>query len=459
MLIFISLLYLISSLYIDFTWDGQAYHQEMTMRMVEGWNPFYSKQGGTWVYHYPKAFETIGVFFYTIFGSIKAVKLTNIFIFIILGLYAFNYFSKKYKKRESLVYSMMVAFNPILLCQLTSNLVDGFLYGTAAILILSYLLAKKDKSYMFDFFISLIILINIKYTGLVFAVAIVGYILFNELFIDKNKSKLIKNIIVLGLLASPFLYTPYLKNNLYENGHIFHPLMGENKEDFIEDYVPKLIEPYNRIERIALANFISVSNNIEAEFKIPFSFSIKELQRFRNASPRGGILGVWWSAILLISCMYYFISIWRYRNQFKFSHYEFIVLYILFFTLINEAGWWFRYTPFIWLIPLLLVLSIQRFSSKKLFEFGFFLIVFINGLLTLSISLGAIYLDTKRFEKRLAKYQNGKTHLIDFGNFYGNKTLFKEYNIKYTEAEKSSFQKPYSISTISGEVFFEDGTE
>ncbi|MEQ6124663.1 hypothetical protein AAON49_10710 [Pseudotenacibaculum sp. MALMAid0570] len=439
------ILFVIINLYIDFTWDGQAYHQEMAIRMAEGWNPITTKQDAIWVYHYPKAFETLGAFFYMIFGTIKAVKIPNLFIFLLLFLYSFSYIKKYYSKVESLGISVIIAFNPILLCQLTSNLVDGFLYAICIILVLSYLNLKKNKRYLIDFFLALIILVNIKYTGVVFACAIIGYVGFYELFIKKNRA-IVKKIVIASIAMIPFLYTPYIKNNLIENNHVFYPLMGENKIDFAENYVPEIIKPYNRFERIILANFTTISNRGEGEFKIPFTFSMKELQRYRNGGPRNGILGVWWSGLLLISLLYYFFNLIKLRKEFAFSHFEMIILCILFFTFINKAGWWYRYTPFIWLIPLFLTLSIKRYKKSRLFEYNFLFIAIVNGLLTLSISFGAKYIDTKRFEDNLQKLAS-KSYRIDFGDFYGNKILLKEYDIKYIESDKSTFKNPISLNS------------
>ena len=67
--------------------------------------------------------------------------------------------------------------------------------------------------------------------------------------------------------------------------------------------------------------------------------------------------------------------------------------------------------------------------------------IIINGLLTLTISFGAIYLDTQRFEKKLVNLNSTNNLKIDFGVFYGNKTLLKEYNVNYIEAKKETFKE------------------
>ena len=447
------LLFLVAQFYIDQTWDGQAYHQEMTLRMAQGWNPYGSQQGGTWVYHYPKAYETLGVFFYQIFGTIKAIKMVNLFIFVTLFLYTFSYLKQKFRRNESLLIAIAIAFNPVLLGQLTSNLVDGFLYAIAVIMVVAYLQWKSDKRSVIDFFLALIILINIKFTGVIFAIAIAGYIFLKEWITNKETRKQnITRLLVVGLLGSFFLYTPYIKNNLIENGHVFHPLMGKNSSEFHQDYVPDIIKPYSPFQRVILSNFVTVCNRSEGAFKIPFTFSITELQRFRNGGPRGGSFGVWWSGILVLSLLYYFFGILKHRKEFKISHYELITVCILILTFANAAGWWFRYTPFIWLIPLFFLLSIKRYQAYVLPERGLFAIALINGLLTLSISMGAKMLDTKRFERKILQLKNEQPVSIDFGNFYGNKFLLKEYGIEYVEKKRATFTQP---TELNSEVFFE----
>lgn len=447
--IIIILCFLLINQYIDLTWDGQAYHQEITLRITEGWNPTRTKIDNPWAYHYPKAYETFGVFFYYLFDTVKAIKLTNILFFIVLFIYSFSYLKKQFKRNEALIYAIIISFNPVFLGQLTSNLIDGFLYTICVILVLSYLGIKKNSNYKLDFFLALIILINIKFTGLVFAFFICSYIFLNEFIFSKSKQIKIREVVFLILFLIPFLYNPYIKNNFIEKGHPLHPVMGIEKDDFIENYVPDIIKPYNRFNRVLISNFTTVTNRSEGEMKIPFTFSIRELQRFRNGGPRLGSFGVWWSGILLFSFAFYLYYLFRYRKEFKLSHYEYFIAIIIFLALINKGGWWLRYTPFMWLIPLFLFLSIKRYYTNKKAEMVLFCMILINGLLTLSISFGAIYLDTKRFEKKLIDLdlKNRDDLKIDFGAFYGNKTLLKEYNVHYTEVDKASFKEPMQLNS------------
>ena len=47
----------------------------------------------------------------------------------------------------------------------------------------------------------------------------------------------------------------------------------------------------------------------------------------------------------------------------------------------------------------------------------------------------------QRFEKKLVNLNSTNNLKIDFGVFYGNKTLLKEYNVNYIEAKKETFKE------------------
>ena len=169
----------------------------------------------------------------------------------------------------------------------------------------------------------------------------------------------------------------------------------------------------------------------------------------RNAAPRVGSFGVWWGGILLLSFGYYLIAVFQLKRRFKFSVYEAIIGVIILLLLLNKAGWWLRYTPYFWLIPLLLVLSVNQYKSTKK-ELKFLcLLVIINGLLTLTVSLGVRYKDSRAFISKLDSLRKTKdTVQVDFGAYLGNKALFNEYKIPFIERALKSFIAPKQFNNI-----------
>jgi len=442
----------LSKLYIDLTFDGQAYHQEMIIQMSNGWNPIYEEISATnnqsiWLNHYAKGYEVIGAIFYSILGKITIVKFLNLVFLGLSFLYPFNYFKTIKSKSTAFLLALVIALNPVTLSQLMTNLIDGFLYAVVVITLFSYLQSKNKKTYLFDFTLGIILLVNIKFTGLVYAVILYGVLFLYEMFVVKVKSKtLVKRTVVVVILMLPFLIMPYLKN-FSEKGHPFYPLMGENNIDFVEDYVPDVLKEKGRLEKLLFTNFVSVGNRSDSFLKIPFSFSFNELQKMRNGAPRVGSLGVWWGGILLVSILFYVYAIFRERKRFTFSVYEVIIGVILFLLIVNKAGWWLRYTPFVWAIPLLLYLSVSRYKKMKNELKILGALALVNAGLTVMVSLGLRYSDSKKFISKLEDLKNTKEIIhVDFGAYLGNKALFLEYGIQFKERSSTGFKssKPFN---------------
>ncbi len=443
-----------ASLYLDLTYDGQSYHQEMTIQMANGWNPIYEtfpKDSPiyVWVQHYPKAYESIGAIIYSTFQKITFVKALNTLFLILSFLYPFLYFKKKRSVQHSFIIASIIALNPVMLIQLMTNLIDGFLYATTIITFFAYLLSKKEKKYRWEVFIGIMLLINIKFTGIIFAAVIYGIFLVDGIFLQKEKAGIhIKQTFVFLILSIPFLIGPYIVN-LYHEGHPMHPVMGKRQIDFIDNYEPALIHTKNRVSKFVLSNLASIGNKGDSYIKIPFTFTQNELQKNRNGAPRTGSFGVWWSGILLFSLLYYIYHVIRIGTKFRLSKFEAIIGIIIGLILLNKAGWWLRYTPYFWLAPLLLYFSLERYKGRTLFLKGLFGMVIINAALTLVVSLGLKYKDASQLKETLAELsQLPQPVTIDFDNYLGNKALFKEYGIKFIEADAESFKKPLKINNI-----------
>ena len=448
------LLIFLSQLFIDLTFDGQAYHQEMMIQMANGWNPMFefidkTNNQSIWVNHYSKGYEVIGAVFYSFTKSITAVKFINTIFLGLSFLYPFLYFKKNNGTIKAILIALIVACNPVTLTQLMTNLIDGFLYCVTIITFFSYLLSKEERKYLVDFVFGFILLINIKFTGVVFGVALYGAIICYNLIVEKKKTSFfLKRVAFTLLIVAPFLYSPYIKN-YSEKGHPFYPLMGANNIDFVDEYVPDVLKNKNKVEKLLYTNFVSIGNRGDSKLKIPFTFTLNELQKLRNGAPRVGSFGVWWGGILLVSILYYLISIIKIRQKFKFSVFEFIIAIILLLLFFNKAGWWLRYTPYFWLIPLLLILSINRYKNdKKEFKILFYLVT-INAVFTLIVSLGLGYKDSELFKEKLRNLkETNYTYKVDFDAYLGNKALFKEYNIPFYESKSKTFLKPKAFNNV-----------
>jgi hypothetical protein len=461
LLFLLALLAGVSLMFIDLTFDGQAYHQEISIQIANQWNPLYesideSNNQSLWVNHYARAFELIGAVFFTIFKTIKITKITN-FIFLFISFLYIKYYLKStgYSKSKSFKIALIVALNPILITQLTTSLIDGLLYATSIITVCSFLLIKKKKSYFIDFAIGFLILINIKFTGIVFGIFIYLLLMVNAIIQKDNIFDLIKRTVLLFIISIPFVITPYIKN-FNENGHPLYPLMGENKVDFVEDYVPDILIEKSKISRLLLTSFLSTGNRADAKVKIPFTFTKNELQKLRNGGARAGDFGVWWGGILIISIGSYLFYLLKNRKKFKISIFEFSIFTILLLMFLNKAGWWLRYTPYFWLLPLLMYFSVSRYTRNSKLLNGLTLLVLINSGLIFSVSLGLRYIDSNRMHNKLIHLKKiNDTISVDFNALLGNKQLLKEYKINYIEGDSKDFKHPIILNNVV--IFDKDG--
>ncbi|WP_046755604.1 hypothetical protein [Kordia jejudonensis] len=443
-----------ASLYLDLTYDGQSYHQEMSIQMANGWNPIYeqlSKENPlyVWVQHYPKAYESIGAVLYSVFHNITFIKAINSLFLILSFLYVFNYFRNKESLQKTILISAIIALNPVVLTQLMTNLIDGFLYATTIITFFAYVMSKEQKTYRWEVFIGLMLLINIKFTGIIFAGFLYGIFLVDGIYFRKETFQThIKQTLLVSVLAIPFLVGPYMVN-FSQNGHPLYPVMGKNKINFIQDYEPALVQGKNRVHQLVLSNLASIGNKGDSYVKIPFTFTQNELQKTRNGAPRTGSFGVWWSGILLISILYYAFCVVRIGRNFKLSKYEALLGIIILLMVLNKAGWWLRYTPYFWLAPILLYFSLKRYKTHATFLKVLFGLVLVNTLFTVLISIGLKYKDGNELKNTLHQLAKQQQPIkVDFDNYLGNKVLFKEYGIKFEEAKAETFKNPLKINNI-----------
>ncbi|NBN99099.1 MAG: hypothetical protein EBV19_07680, partial [Flavobacteriia bacterium] len=203
---------MISNLYFDVSFDGQWYHQDAIMFLSDGWDPIWdnalvdssvSGEKACWVNSYPKAswFFQSGIF--QLFGNVeygKSLHLISLFSFAFL-LFSFLQHRVNLGFFKSLVLTLMMSISTITLGQLFSFYVDGVLFSFLGIFLLlwiEYLLF--DKKVFIWLVFSFIFLVNLKFTGLVYALVFCGIGVVFKLIIERSiPVKLILNLSLMVL--------------------------------------------------------------------------------------------------------------------------------------------------------------------------------------------------------------------------------------------------------------------
>lgn len=472
--IFIIFIVLISLLLcgriFDNSYDGNSYHKEAIGYLKEGWNPIYetaeafakkkslASSQAIWLNSYPKATWFYGASVYKITGNIETAKSFNLimlFIVFFIVAYLINRFYKK--KLLALTMAILTISFPIMCQQFLSLYLDGFLgFCLLLVLIYMYLLLKNDNSKELFFIMGslLIIIINVKYTGLMYAgIFCFGYYIYY--FINKVKIKEYKKIfaftgkflviLTIGLLIVGS--SSYVKNLVVHKNPLY-PLIGKDKIDIMTYLQPESFAKESPIEKNFYSLFsctanIGVFNHGEPILKIPFTKTAMEIGQISEDTRIGGF-GVYFSGIFIISVviiMIYFIVGIVYKK------YDYIIMFGIPFVLIIlimfclSDGWWARYSPQVWFIPLMAVFMLL-FDNKKGMKFlGIVLLTLcLNNSYIIVKQMINIRIPSSRVIRQAMKKNRGREIEIQLLNPHFTGTLFnlKDFDIKYKIKDKLS---------------------
>ena len=235
---------------------------------------------------------------------------------------------------------------------------------------------NRKLSY-FMLFLTICILINIKFTGLAYAgiIMIIYYVFI--LLSKRYKRRDLKSMTILGItsiiIGLLFLGSSTYIKNYINNGNPLYPLFGENKVDIMTTNQPKSFANLNRIEKFIYANFsesrnITAFQNEEPTLKIPLTFNNDELLSLTIPDLRIGGFGVLFGGVLLLSIIVITVGMYflYYKDKEMFKKIFIVLGTILFVILLLDESWWARYLPQVYLIPVISLLILYIFKYRKI---------------------------------------------------------------------------------------------
>lgn len=491
----ISLTLVLTAITSDDTVDAHGYHETAVGAMRYGWNPVYESIGdfndsekspikleGTyyekWNNHYPKAHWIYAANIYSVTGKIETGRSMVMVIIAALFFLTLHYALLRFSLGLSFVLAVIVALNPISVMQLFSYYNDGMLGNLLlmTILLLTMLLDKKyvgfGRWHYVLIALALILMINLKFTGLVYAgiycVAYLAYIVASKQYRRSVVPLLVTGgaALVIGLLIVGLSVYP---KNLVEKGSPLYPLIGgHNEVDIITPNEPMTFHEMSNAKKLLISNFsetdnISEASGREPELKVPFTFTMAELKYLSYVDPRIAGYGVWFGGILLISVawlLYCFIKIGIRKDWRSFWLLALPLLPTLIIVLAVSESWWARYVPQLFLVPALALVAALLLKRSYLAHTLIFLMLF-NSLLTLSLQIGGqrdglAYRASE--EKRVDELlENGKytpkLYLGDFGGLayryyekYGKVTILAEKPVGEDAKNSLSLAKEIIVS-------------
>ena len=468
----------------DASYDGNSYHKEAIGALESGWNPIYDDsesfskdndiniQFFTWLDHYPKTTWIYGASVYKLTGNIETAKSFN-FLILFVVFFIIAYLINKFYDRK--VFAFLMAFAvclfPIIWQQVFSLYLDAFMgFILLLTVIYTYLIVKNDKEKEYFVVVGalLIILINIKFTGLFYGgLFCLGYYIYYTILKLKNKdySSLLRTtgIFAIIVLAGVLVVgsNSYVKNTV-TRGNPLYPLIGKDKVDIMTYLQPASFAEMSPIEKQYYSLFshtanIGVFNNGEPELKIPFTKNSWEITQFGEDTRIGGF-GIYFSGILIISLLVLFIY---FGNSIYHKKYDNLIclgipfVVIIFIMFVLGEGWWARYSPQIYFIPLMAiyVLLKSRVPCLKLIGFILVIITFSNSydianrMVTTKIPASGI----SRMNLEKLNGEKVKIQMAD-SNYTGTLFNLRDYNINYTITDKIENKKDLYV----GKIYYEE---
>ena len=453
---------LLSSHVYDMSYDGNAYHKLAIGLLKDGFNPIYEDvnqfekklenvNNSIWVEHYPKATWFYGASVYKLTGNIETAKSYNVWILFVV-FFIIAYLINKFFKNKFFAFIMAIVFCffPIIWEQILTLYVDGFMGYILFLVVLYMALFIKDENninYKVILGSLLIILINIKFTGLLYGgIFCLGYFipyLIKKLRIKEFKSLCYNVLIFITIVLCAVLLvgsSSYIKNT-FDHSNPLYPLIGKDKIDIMTYLQPESFQKRSALEKNFYSLFsrtanIGMFNNGEPELKIPFTFNGYEITQI-SCDTRIGGYGVLFGGIfilsLLILLIYFIVEIVHKRyNDLLYLGIPFLIVFLIMFTI--SDSWWARYSPQLYLIPIMALFVLMKKNSKmiKLFSILLFILLSFNSFLIFRQIVNKYIPPSGKTRMNLNEFKNKELNIsLVVENYCGVLYNLKDYNINY----------------------------
>ncbi|TCP53362.1 hypothetical protein EV586_10696 [Tumebacillus sp. BK434] len=347
--------------YLDVSYDGQGYHTTAVIKLHDGWNPFHQPDtGNVWNDHYAKGAETLAAALYKVTGHLEQGKAWNFLLLCASFLLAWaGLLSWDRQVWRALLGALVLAWNPVVLNQTLSFYLDGQLGALLLCLLgLGALIAVRgDRWIALVTALALVLILNNKFTGVVYAAVLSGGLLLLLYAVGKRRVAGAMAGVILAAFVAGILFVgwnPYVLNTL-EKGHPFYPVAGDGKLDIMAQQVPGNLIGLPAWQKLGWSLFARSENVLatqQAELKLPFTWTQQEVKAFQGPDPRiGGWGPLFGGALLLgivIAGLCFLLTSWR-QALLACG----VLLLVIFSVLLNPEAWWARFTPQLWLVPAL----------------------------------------------------------------------------------------------------------
>lgn len=359
----------------DSSCDGNLYHMEIVANIYNGWNPYLHSTSITsdepWAEHYAKAMEIVGACLMFVTQQIQSTKAVTMVLAVGTLLVLpelFRLLAPQISKKQSIILSLLVLSNPVVICQMLRFYIDDVVYLCVVLAVISGLLIsinERNKAVSYTLMaVAIVMAAATKANALVYVVfaiicTMVGMCLF------RNNSKCVFRFAIFcaitGVVTVVILcYHPYITNWITD-GHPLYPLLGEGEVDIMTGSTPEGYLSRNRVINLAASIFSIGWPSVD--------------QRI------GGFLPAF---IIMFPLSVSVIGYYAWKQQ-KFTLELYLLICLLTSCLFFEQSWWARYVPQLWLVVPLAAFCLMTAAHRTRASN-----IAVKALLILGISTGVI---------------------------------------------------------------------
>ncbi len=450
---------MIARAFTDFGGDSQTAHLPGIIHLANGWNPIWDPwwfdvrkevasnylllnsagEVGAGEIDYPSAAGKFAYFLmaaiYAATGNIEDGKLINWLLIICLFTYAYGALrTAGVSNRLSWLASAIVSLNPVIIYQSKTVYVDAYMSVFLSIFILSvFHLSRANHSLVrIAAVLSLALIISTKLSGLYYGIFFGGVSLGLLYFFHPSKLPNKKTAVAIACLITFVTIHPYA-TNIKTYGNPFYPATLVNKQIFVSG-LSKWFHEAGRIDGFLMSVFSKSNRNPDTpELKFPFKVTKDELLAFQGPDARIGGGGPLFGGAVILSLMMLLWYLVRYR-QYR-AEDAVLIVAVLVSALIPQITWWMRFTPHVWLIPILLVITVlpqTRDKITRLLGLGTASVMLLNSIIIASVDHRYQSRMNSQYLGQIAEIRQLEQPIrVSLSNFRAGKFRFPGMGVKY----------------------------
>ncbi len=460
-----------AGLFYDVSGDGRLYHQEAILHLARGWNPVQEglpapEAQAVWVDAYAKGAWICAAALLQWTHHMEQAKGLNLVVMslaFLLSLHAL--LAWRVSAGLATALAALAACNPVAICQSLSFYVDGQLASYLTALLALALAAFRAQDGWNDLAIALCAscLVNLKLTGGPYIVVALGATALVMRWRGRAWRRTAASGLA-GLMLGALIvgFNPYV-TNVREHGHPFYPVEGRDRLDVMAGSRPSNLIPMNRVRRLVTSLF-SRSANVTApagtRLKWPFQVLAGERAAFGVPDTRAGGFGPLFSGVLVSSGLL-LLLLWR-RAPRVASGAVALTVAILASALLHSEGWWARYAPQVWLIPLCVAAAagVARVESCLWLARGVAGVAFLNVYLVFGSYLHFQNESTRSIRQQIGEMKkSGRLVRAYFREFASERVLFGGAGVPFERAatpEALGCREPMLVTYLDARVCLAD---